>query len=341
MDRQTEFGGADDTPRRIPSRVERVAAERVTEVPVVVEPVVVKPIITERVVVTEPVVVREVEAVEEVKLVPLHQDRVLDKKPITEEAKVWWKRAKAGFEKTSGIGEGEHFEAGHHVSHSEHLTEGHEHVTKITGSATAGVVNEPVVVVEEEDVQVAPGLWERIVDIVPGVASFHGTGRADHSAGRAGETEGFWNEDPFDPRKPKHLADVVHDATEEAAGLLHAEMALAKVEIKERLKVILPALVLFIAAIGILLYAIGVLIFAAISALALLVPFWAAGLIMALLMLAVAALLVFIGLKRFKALGHKHWLFPETLKDDITALTSAFKTRNWANDQEKIKEGRL
>jgi len=303
MNQQNEVTGA-EPPRR-------VSALHTGQV---VEPVVVAEVIAEPVVVSEPVVVHEVAEVEVVQ-----EARV--KKPLAEEAKTWWKRAKAGYEK--GVGESE------------------SHANADTVFVVEDAVVEPELVVEEE-VETPSGLWERIVEIVPGVAAFHGTGRAaTHHAGRAGATDGFWNEDALDPRKPKPLPDVIKDATEEASGLLHAEMALARTEIKARMKVVLPALLLFVVAVTILLYAVGVLIWTIILGLAHVMPLWLSSLVVGLLMLLAAAALVYIGYRMLKKFSGKRWLTSETIKDDITAITSAFKTRNWENAQERMKEGRL
>ncbi|MDR2702903.1 MAG: phage holin family protein [Cellulomonadaceae bacterium] len=352
MDRQEEFNEA-EVPRRVPTRRERIA-ESVGE-PIVAEPVVVhevavvsEPVIVrEPVIVAEPVIIHEAAVVREPVLVSepviVHEitevelpDEHAAKRPLTEEAKTWWRRAKAGFEKTSGLGDGEAAEFGI-VESGTRLSSSEGHVTKITDDGADGAV----VVIDEVEQTAKGGLWERIVEIVPGVASFHGTGRPDSTAHRAGNTDGFWNEDPLDPRKPKPLPDVIKDATEEASGLLHAEVALAKTELKARLKVILPAVLMFLAAVTILLGALTILLWTIIFAIAVVLPLWAAALIVGVVGLLIAAGLAFIGMRRLKANSGRHWLTSETIKDDITAITAAFKTRNWANDQEKIKEGRL
>jgi len=310
MNQQDEIGGVEP-----PRRVSALHPTPVVEPVVVVEEVSQPVVLHQEAVVLEPVVVHEVE---KVGLFPEPRE----KKPLAEEAKGLWRRAKAGFEKGKGEAEGQ--------SSTIHPTD------------SDGVLFEPVVLVEEEEVEAPSGIWERIVEIVPGVAAFHGTGRAaTHHEGRAGATDGFWNEDAFDPRKPKPLPDVIKDATEEASGLIHAEMALARTEIKSRMKVILPALLLFVVAITVLLYAVGVLIWTIILGLAHLVPLWLSALIVGVLMLLVVAGLIYAGIRMLKKLSGKRWLTSETIKDDITAITSAFKTKNWENAQQKIKEERL
>jgi len=184
------------------------------------------------------------------------------------------------------------------------------------------------------------GPWERITAIAPtvaGVVKYHSTGTARPSASVVIEERVAVAEAP----KPKPLPDVIHEATEEAAGLIHAEIELAKTEIKAKMKAVLPAIGFILIALFIILYAILVLILAAVMGLAVVLPVWASALIIGVAMLIGAALLIWAGVKALKRVGRVQFLAGGTIKDDIHAIVDAFKSRNWAIHQEALKEGRL
>ncbi|MCL1800706.1 MAG: phage holin family protein [Promicromonosporaceae bacterium] len=218
---------------------------------------------------------------------------------LKDHASTWWNRAKAGYNKAQ-------------VDYV-HETE----ARKENGEA---------------------GGWTKLIAVVPGVATYRGTGTSAPSAiGVLVEEEVIAVEKP----KPRPLPDLIKETTEDAQGLIHAELALAKSEIKQRAKIIGPAVGMFFVAAFIVLYALSVLIWAAVFGLAVALPLWLSALIVGVLMLVIAALMVLIGIRLLKKFSGKKWITTETIKDDITAITNAFKTKNWANDQELIKEGRL
>jgi hypothetical protein len=182
------------------------------------------------------------------------------------------------------------------------------------------------------------GTFSKIKSVVPGLATFRSTGNPHPSA------IGILADDQVTAipvPKPKPLPDLIKEATDDASGLIRSEVALAKSGIKKRAKIIGPALGLFFVAVFILLYAISVLIWAAVLGLGVVLPLWLSALIIGFAMILAVALLVFIGVRRLKKLGGLQFLSGTTIKDDIAAITNAFKTRNWANEQDAIKEGRL
>ncbi|MCL1801933.1 MAG: phage holin family protein, partial [Promicromonosporaceae bacterium] len=218
---------------------------------------------------------------------------------LKDHASTWWNRAKAGYNKAQ-------------VEYV-HETE----ARKESGEA---------------------GGWTKLISVVPGVATYRGTGTATPSAiGVLVEEEVITVEKP----KPRPLPDLIKETTEDAQGLIHAELALAKSEIKQRAKIIGPAVGMFFVAAFIILYALSVLIWAAVFGLAVALPLWLSALIIGVGMVLIAVVLVLIGIRTLKKLGRIKFLAGGTIKDDIAAITGAFKTRNWANEQEAIKEGRL
>ena len=186
--------------------------------------------------------------------------------------------------------------------------------------------------------------FAKLTEVVPGLASFRGTGRAAPSVVGVMVDDGLLvEEEVLQIRKPKPrpLPDLIHATTEDAAGLVHSEIALAKSEIKQRAKIIGPSIALFLLAGFIVLYAISVLIWAVVLGLGHAVPLWLSALIVGLAMMLVALALVLWGVRMLKKLGQLKFLAGGTFKDDITAITNAFKTKNWANEQDALKEGRL
>ena len=234
---------------------------------------------------------------------------------LAEHASGFWNRAKAGFEKAK----------------DEHEN-GTAHDFEVEG-----------VEIEADGVElnnVKVGAWERLASIpqtVAGVVGYRTTGTAHSSAGVLVKDELVEVEVP----KPRPIPDLVHNVTDDVSGLVRAEIALVKTEIKQKVKILGPAIGLLCAALALLLFALPFLIWAGVFALSLLVPMWASALIMFALLLILAALLAFVGLKMLKKLGNVRSLAGGSIKETIHDIVEAFKGHKWADAQKALKEGRL
>jgi hypothetical protein len=234
---------------------------------------------------------------------------------LAEHASGFWNRAKAGYEK----GKAEH----------EH---GPYHEFDVDG-----------VEIEADGVQlknVKVGAWERLSSFpstVAGVVGYRTTGTAHSSAGALAVA----TEPVVAIPKPRPIPDLVHDATEEVSGLVRAEMALIKTEVKQKVKIIAPALALFGIALTLLVFALPFLLWAGVFALSMLMPLWGAALVMFGLMLVIALILAFLAYKKIKKLGNVKSLAGGSIKEDIQAIAKAFKTHHWADAQAALKEVRL
>jgi Flp pilus assembly protein TadB len=94
------------------------------------------------------------------------------------------------------------------------------------------------------------------------------------------------------------MADLVRQASEQTAALVRQEIRLAQVELREKGKHAGRGAGLFGGGGLLALYGLGALVFAAILALALAVPGWAAALIVAALLFAAAGVMALTGKKQ-------------------------------------------
>lgn len=94
------------------------------------------------------------------------------------------------------------------------------------------------------------------------------------------------------------MADLMRQASEQTAALVRQEIRLAQVELREKGKHAGIGVGLFGGGGLLALYGLGALVFSAILALALAVPPWAAALIVAVLLFAVAGVLALMGKKQ-------------------------------------------
>jgi len=94
------------------------------------------------------------------------------------------------------------------------------------------------------------------------------------------------------------MADLVRQASEQTAALVRQEIRLAQVELREKGKQAGLGAGLFGGGGLLALYGLGALVFAAILALALAVPAWAAALIVAALLFTVAGVMALTGKKQ-------------------------------------------
>ncbi|OII31703.1 hypothetical protein BIU98_08065 [Curtobacterium sp. MMLR14_010] len=122
-------------------------------------------------------------------------------------------------------------------------------------------------------------------------------------------------------RKSRSLFGLVGDVPQLVKNLVKGEIALLKAELMGKAKVFALAAGLLIGALVIVLYAIGVLLTAAVMGLATVMPAWLAALVLAFVMLVVAAILGFVGWKRFKKglpITPKRTI--DSVKNDINAV---------------------
>ena len=248
-----------------------------------------------------------------------------------EHANGFWSRAKAGFEK----GKAEH-EAGNRLFGGS-MPDG-EHDGADYEIDVDGVEIDIEGGAEVHNVKV--GAWERLASIpqtVAGVVGYRTTGSPHPSAGLLVKEERVEVTVP----KPRPIPELMHNATDEVSGLVRAEIALVKTEIKQKAKIIGPAIGLLVAAIALLLFALPFILWAAVFALGLVLPLWASALIVFAVLLLLAAGLAFAGIKLLKKLGNIKSLAGGSIKDDIHAIIEAFKGHKWADAQAAIKGERL
>jgi hypothetical protein len=122
-------------------------------------------------------------------------------------------------------------------------------------------------------------------------------------------------------RKSRSLFGLVGDVPKLVKELVTGELNLLKAEMLTKAKIFGLAAGLLVGALVIVLYAIGVLLTAAVMGLATVMPAWLAALIIAVVMLIVAAILGWIGWKRFKKglpLTPKRTI--DSVKNDVNAV---------------------
>jgi len=129
--------------------------------------------------------------------------------------------------------------------------------------------------------------------------------------------------------------ELVRRATEQVTTLVRSELQLAKAELAEKGKRAGTGAGLLAGAGVVALYGLGVLIAAGVLALALVLPAWAAALIVAVLLFVVAAVLVLIGRASLrKGLPPVPERAVASVRADIDAVTSAVADRGHAQDPE-------
>jgi uncharacterized membrane protein YqjE len=99
------------------------------------------------------------------------------------------------------------------------------------------------------------------------------------------------------------VQDLLRRLREDVAALIHSEIELAKTEVIEKVKTHAKAAVLVAIALPFVLLALFAFLFAAIAALALVVPWWAAGLIVGGVLVLIAAVLALLGMRSMRKAG--------------------------------------
>jgi uncharacterized membrane protein YqjE len=99
------------------------------------------------------------------------------------------------------------------------------------------------------------------------------------------------------------VQDLLRRLREDVAALIHSEIALAKTEVVEKIKMHAKAAVLIAVAIPFVLLALLAFLFGAIAALALAVPLWASALIVGGVLLLFALILALLGMRSVRKAG--------------------------------------
>ncbi len=99
------------------------------------------------------------------------------------------------------------------------------------------------------------------------------------------------------------VQDLLRRLREDIAGLIHSEIDLAKTEVIEKVKMHAKAAVFVAIAVPFVLLALLAFLFGAIAALALAMPLWASALIVGGVLLLVALILAFMGLRSVRKAG--------------------------------------
>lgn len=128
------------------------------------------------------------------------------------------------------------------------------------------------------------------------------------------------NESP--PKRSRSLFQLVADLPGLLVALVKAELAQAKAEFAAKAKHAGVGIGMFVLAALLVFFALGVLIAAGVLALALVVPAWLAALIVFVLLLLLAALLVFLGQRSLKQVGS---LLPQSTIVSVQADADAIK----------------
>jgi hypothetical protein len=126
-------------------------------------------------------------------------------------------------------------------------------------------------------------------------------------------------------------AELVQRATEQISRLVRDELALARAELTQKGKRAGLGIGLFGGAGGLALFGLGALVAAAILLLALVLPGWAAALIVAVLLFAVAGVLALVGRRQ---VGHAVPPVPtatvRSVRADVDTIAAAVKDRGRA-----------
>jgi uncharacterized membrane protein YqjE len=99
------------------------------------------------------------------------------------------------------------------------------------------------------------------------------------------------------------VQDLLRRLREDIAGLIHSEIDLAKTEVIENIKVHAKAAVFVAVAVPFVLLALLAFLFGAIAALALAMPLWASALVVGGVLLLIALIFAFMGMRSLRKAG--------------------------------------
>jgi VIT1/CCC1 family predicted Fe2+/Mn2+ transporter len=136
------------------------------------------------------------------------------------------------------------------------------------------------------------------------------------------------NGSPARPAAEQSTSELVQRASEQISRLVRDELALAKAELTEKGKHAGVGVGLFGGGGVLALYGVGVLIITFVLLLDLVLPAWAAALIVAVVLFAVAAVMALIGKKQVsQAVPPMPTAAADSVKADVDAVTHAVKAR--------------
>lgn len=136
---------------------------------------------------------------------------------------------------------------------------------------------------------------------------------------------------PAKPVAEQSTAELVQRATEQISRLVRDELALARAELTEKGKHGGLGVGLFGGGGVLALYGVGALIASVVLLLALAVPAWAAALIVAVVLFAIAAVLALLGKKEVsRAVPPVPTAAADSVRADVDAVTAAVKDRGRA-----------
>ncbi|MDG4788335.1 phage holin family protein [Micromonospora sp. WMMD1102] len=134
--------------------------------------------------------------------------------------------------------------------------------------------------------------------------------------------------DPARPVAEQSTAELVQRAAEQVSRLVRDELALARIELAEKGRHAGIGVGLFGGGGVLALYGLGVLVAAGVLALALVIPAWAAALVVAVLLFAVAGILALVGRQRVRrAAPPMPKTTADSLRADVRTVTSAVRDR--------------
>jgi len=121
------------------------------------------------------------------------------------------------------------------------------------------------------------------------------------------------------------FADILKDAVSNIQDIIRSEVRLAKIETKEELSKASAAGVMFAAAVVVGLFGFGFCLLCAVYALALVMPAWAAALVVGACLLVIGGILLSVGVGRWKKVKMpQKTMF--TVKEDVEWMRSQSKS---------------
>lgn len=137
--------------------------------------------------------------------------------------------------------------------------------------------------------------------------------------------------DPARPVAEQSTAELVQRATEQVSRLVREELALARIELAEKGRHAGIGVGLFGGGGAMALYGLGALVAAGVLALALVIPAWAAALVVAATLFLLAGLLALIGRRQVRqAVPAVPSATADSLRADVRTVTSAVRDRGQA-----------
>lgn len=137
--------------------------------------------------------------------------------------------------------------------------------------------------------------------------------------------------DPARPVAEQSTAELVQRATEQVSRLVREELALARIELAEKGRHAGIGVGLFGGGGAMALFGLGALVAAGVLALALVIPAWAAALVVAATLFLLAGLLALVGRRQVRqAVPPVPSATADSLRADVRTVTSAVRDRGQA-----------